>query len=80
MYIYFIFHLQTIYVFEFCYFIRKWSKRVINKKIQTYFLFGFTECKYAAYLLDQQRQVTNGKNVCGAIFCYGVIYKEHTLK
>ena len=31
--------------------------------------FCFTECKHAAYLLNQHRQLTNGKNVCGAIFC-----------
>ena len=31
--------------------------------------FCFTECKHAAYLLNQHRQLTNGKNVCGATFC-----------
>ena len=40
----------------------------------------FTECKYDAYLLNQHRQLTNGRNVCGAIFCKGVIHKVCTLK
>ena len=30
--------------------------------------FCFAECKYAAYLRNQHRQLTNVKNVCGAIF------------
>ena len=42
--------------------------------------FCFTECKYDAYLLNQHRQLTNGRNVCGAIFCKGVIHKVRTLK
>ena len=31
-------------------------------------LFCFAECKYAAYFLNQHRQLTNGRNVCGADF------------
>ena len=27
----------------------------------------FAQYKYAAYLLNQHRQLTNGKNVCGAL-------------
>ena len=38
------------------------------QKSQTYF-FCFNKCKYAAYLRNQYRQLTNGRNVCGAIFC-----------
>ena len=35
--------------------------------------FCFTECKYAAYLLNQHRQLTNIRNICGAIFTYAVM-------
>ena len=32
------------------------------------FFFCFTECKYAVYLMNQHRQLTNGKNICDGIF------------
>ena len=31
-------------------------------------LFRFAEYKYAAYFLNQHRQLTRGRNACGAIF------------
>ena len=39
------------------------------QKSQTYFFcFCFAECKYTAHLLNQHRQLTNGRNVCVTIF------------
>ena len=67
MYIYFILHLDAIYTFDFCYFIYKKTKTGnIFKKAKCNF---FDEYKYGAYLLNQHRQLTNGINVCGDIFC-----------
>ena len=37
--------------------------------------FCFTDCKYVAYLLNQHRQQTDIRNLCGAIFCEGAIHK-----
>ena len=42
--------------------------------------FCFTEYKYVAYSLNQHKQLTNGRNVCGATINYGAIYKVRTLK
>ena len=61
-----------MYTFDFCCFIRKSLKQETNsKKPNAFFCFFvcFTECKYDAYLLNQHRQLTNGRNVCSAIFC-----------
>ena len=57
-----------------------------NKFKKTKRIFCFTHCKYPAYLLNVYLQpyiykpLTNGTNVCGAIFCYDVTNKVHTLK
>ena len=42
--------------------------------------FCFVEYKYGGRLLNQHRQLTNGRNVCGTNICYGAIHKVGTLK
>ena len=44
------------------------------KKAKCFFLC-FTKCKYVLYLLNQHRQLTNDRNVCGAIFCLRGIHR-----
>ena len=77
MYIYFILHLYIIYTFDFCYFTTIRPKRRKNSKNPNVI---FTECKYAAYLLNLHVHLINGRNVCGAIFCKGAIHKVRMLK
>ena len=63
MYICFILHLHLISVTL----IQSDQNGEQIQKSQTYF-FCFIECKYAAYLLNQHKQVANGRNFSGAIF------------
>ena len=62
MCIYLILHLHTICTLDFCYFTTKWPKWGTNSKKPNIF-FCFTEYKYVAYLLNQHKQLTNGRNV-----------------
>ena len=82
MYIYFILHLHTYNIY--IWFLLLYYKIIKTgnkfKKAKRNLFFCFTKYKYAAYLLNQQRQLTNGRNVCGAIFCEGAIHKVRTLK
>ena len=55
---------------------KTWNKFKKPKRM----FFCFTEWKYAACLLSQHRQLTNGRNVCGTIFWKGAIHKALTLK
>ena len=64
MYIYFILHLRAIYTFDFYYFITKRYSKKANE------FFCLAKYMYAAYPLNQNRQLTNGRNVCGAICCH----------
>ena len=59
---------ENIYIW-FLLLLTKWSKRATNSKKPNVIFFCFTECKYVAYLLNQDRQLANGRNVYGAIFC-----------
>ena len=49
--------------------VTKLPKRGTNSKKRDVIVFCLIEYKYATYFLNQHRQLTNGRNVCGTIFC-----------
>ena len=79
MSIYFILHLHITYTFDLYYFTAIWPKRGKFKKTKRNFFFLY-EMQICTYLLNQQKQRTNCRNVCGATFCKGATHKVRLLK
>ena len=79
MSIYFILHLHITYTFDLYYFTAIWPKRGKFKKTKRNFFFLY-EMQICAYLLNQQKQRANCRNVCGATFCKGATHKVRLLK
>ena len=67
MYVYFILNLHKIYSTDLLLYYKMTKARNIFKNGKLIFFLYFRK-QYAVYLLNQHRQLANGKNVCSALF------------